>query len=64
MTHANFITELFCRVDDRLRDLPKHPQAALWPSELVTLGLFSLMKPPKEHRWILPVLFNCLPAPR
>jgi len=38
MTTIDFITDLFCRIDDRMKALPKHPQAMLWPSEVVTLG--------------------------
>jgi hypothetical protein len=44
MTTIDFITELFCRVDDQMTDLPKHPQAILWPSEVVTLGLLQALK--------------------
>ena len=29
MTTLDFITELFCRVDDVLADVPKHSQAKL-----------------------------------
>src|SRR5262245_25548863 len=39
MTTVDFITELFYEVDEQLRTLPKHPEARLWPSEVVTLGL-------------------------
>lgn len=39
MTTVDFITELFCRVDDALQEVPKHSQARLYPSEVVTLGL-------------------------
>lgn len=35
MTTVDFITELFCRVDDRSGHLPKHSQANLHPSEVV-----------------------------
>jgi len=35
MTHEDFIIDRLCRVDRRVPDLPKHPQAALWPSERV-----------------------------
>lgn len=34
-----FITDLFCRIDDAMTDVPKHSQAKFYPSELVTLGL-------------------------
>lgn len=44
MTTGDFITELFCKVDDQMRDVPKHPQANLWPSEVVTLGLLHAIK--------------------
>ena len=39
-----FITALFCQVDDQLAGLPKHPEAHLWPSEVVTLGLLHALK--------------------
>jgi len=44
MTTVDFITELFCQVDDRLRGVPKHPQACLWPSEVVTLAMLHALK--------------------
>lgn len=44
MTTEDFITELFCRVDDQMRSVPKHPLASLWPSELVTIGLLHAIK--------------------
>src|SRR5262252_6097669 len=43
-TTTEFITALFCQVDDHLAGLPKHPEARLWPSELVTLGLLHALK--------------------
>lgn len=39
MTTVDFITELFCQVDDQIGYLPKHSQASLYPSEVVTLAL-------------------------
>ena len=27
MTTIDFIADLFCRIDDRMKALPKHPQA-------------------------------------
>lgn len=39
MTTVDFITELFCQVDDKIGYLPKHSQARLYPSEVVTLAL-------------------------
>src|SRR5215831_10931546 len=43
-TTSEFITALFCQVDDHLAGLPKHPAAHLWPSEVVTLGLLHALK--------------------
>jgi hypothetical protein len=44
MTTLEFITALFCQVDDQLPGIPKHPHAVLWPSEIVTLGLLHALK--------------------
>src|SRR3977135_3012448 len=44
MTTVDFITTLFSEVDDQLRALPTHPDAPLWPSEVVTLGLLHALK--------------------
>ena len=44
MTTIDFITALFCQVDDPLAGLPKHPHATLWPSEIVTLGILHALK--------------------
>lgn len=44
MTTEDFIIDLFCRVDDRMKDVPNHSQAALWPSELVTIGMLFAIK--------------------
>ncbi|HEU0022804.1 MAG TPA: transposase [Dehalococcoidia bacterium] len=44
MTTQDFITELFCKVDDQMKDVPKHTQASLWPSELVTIGMLHAIK--------------------
>jgi len=43
-TTIEFITALFCQADDHLAGLPKHPEAHLWPSEVVTLGLLRALK--------------------
>jgi hypothetical protein len=43
-TTIEFITALFCQVDDQLAGLPTHPEARLWPSEVVTLGLLHALK--------------------
>ncbi len=44
MTTEDFISELFYRVDEAMKDVPKHPLANLWPSEIVTLGLLFALK--------------------
>src|SRR5712664_1071453 len=44
MATLDFITALFCQVDDHLPAIPKHPEAHLWPSEVVTLGLLHALK--------------------
>lgn len=38
MTTVDWITDLFCRIDDEMRAFPKHEQACLWPSKAVMLG--------------------------
>jgi hypothetical protein len=44
MSDEDFITELFWRIDEALKDVPKHSQAALYPSEVVTLALLFALK--------------------
>jgi hypothetical protein len=44
VTTVDFVISLFCLVDDRLGPRPKHVQAKLWPSELVTIGLLFALK--------------------
>jgi hypothetical protein len=44
MVTDDFIIALYCRVDERLHDLPAHPQAHLCPSEIVTLALLFAIK--------------------
>jgi hypothetical protein len=41
---VDFTLELFCRVDDVLHDVPKHPLAQLYPSEIVTIGLLHALR--------------------
>lgn len=55
MTTHDFIIDLFCRVDTEMHDVPKHPQANLHPSELVTLALLFALKgvgPRPFYRWL------------
>ena len=43
MTTVDFITELYCRVDEQLNQVEKHGQAKLYPSEVVTLALLYII---------------------
>src|SRR5882672_4690635 len=44
MTTVEFITALFYHVDEPMRAMPKHSEARLWPSEVVTLGLLHALQ--------------------
>jgi hypothetical protein len=64
MTTLDFITELFCRVDDQMREVVKHPLSKLYPSEIVTLGLLFALKgvgPRAFYRWLLRDWRSCFP---
>ncbi len=55
MSTDDFIIALYCRVDRVLQHLPKHAQANLSPSEVVTLGLLFALKgvgPRAFYRWL------------
>lgn len=55
MPTEDFIIELFCRVHDELKDVPKHTQAKLYPSEVVTLALLFAIKGVGNrpfYRWV------------
>ncbi len=58
MCTQDFITELFCRVDDIMQDVPnirKHNQSSLHPSEVVALALLFAIKGVGNrafYRWI------------
>lgn len=55
MSTVDFITELFCPVDDKMTDVAKHSQANLHPSEVVTLALLFAIKGVGNrafYRWI------------
>src|SRR5262249_23122166 len=55
MTTELIIISIFCYVDFRMLGIPKHPQAKLYPSELVTIGiLFGLKGGSWEafYRWL------------
>ena len=38
------VHDLFYEVDEQIGAIPKHPDAHLWPSEVVTLGLLHALK--------------------
>jgi hypothetical protein len=44
MTTEDIITHIFCLVDDKMPEIEKHPQAKLYPSELVTIGVLFALK--------------------
>jgi len=44
VTTEDIIIHIFCKVDDRMPGVKKHPQAKLYPSELVTIGLLFALK--------------------
>ena len=55
MSTEDFIIDLFVRVDSKLADVPKHAQAQLYPSEVVTLALLFALKgsgPRAFYRWL------------
>jgi hypothetical protein len=44
MITVALITALFYEVDEQLHTIPTHPEAHLWPSEVVTLGRLHARK--------------------
>lgn len=44
MTTKDFIIELFFRIDEELKDVEKHPQAKLHPSEVITIAFLFALK--------------------
>jgi len=44
MTTELIIIAIFCYVDTVMQNRPKHPQAKLYPSELVTIGILFALK--------------------
>jgi hypothetical protein len=44
MTTEDIIIHIFCFVDDKMLTIKKHPQAKLYPSELVTIGILFALK--------------------
>lgn len=55
MSTDEFIINLYVRVDTVMAEEPKHPQASLYPSEVVTLAMLFALKGTGErafYRWI------------
>ncbi len=55
MSTVDCIIGLYIRVDEILHEAPKHPQARLYPSEVVTLGLLFALKglgPRPFYSWL------------
>ncbi len=67
MTAQDFTVELFCRIDDAMAELKKHPLSSLHPSEVVTIGLLHALRGEGNrafYRWLvreLQPLFPRLP---
>ena len=64
VTDSDFIIELFCRVDDQMKDVSKHSQAKMHPSELVTPGILFALKGGGSrafYRWISRNFGNLFP---
>ena len=56
MTTVDFITELFCPIDEKIDDKQKHSQAKLYPSEVVTLALLYALSGKGQRafwRWLV-----------
>ncbi|MDE2809245.1 MAG: hypothetical protein OXN90_12580 [Gemmatimonadota bacterium] len=56
MTTAEFIIALFYRIDNQMHPVTKHPQAALYPSKVVTLGVLYALKGGGKrafYRWLV-----------
>ena len=54
MTTPDFIIALFYAVDQEMLEVPKHPDATLSPSEVVTLALLHAMQRRRDPR-LLPL---------
>ena len=55
MPTEDFIIQPFCMIDDQMKDVKKHSQSNLYPSEIVTIGILFAMKgigERKFYRWL------------
>lgn len=65
MFTEEFIIELFVRVDDRMKNIKKHSQSHLYPSEITTLALLFCIKGVGGrafYRWLKRDLLGLFPA--
>ena len=65
MANVDFITELFCRVDDAIKDVPSHSQVSLSPSELVPIVLLHAIKGVGSrafYRWLRANYLDMFPS--
>jgi hypothetical protein len=52
---ADFITELYCQIDDARPNVPQHSPAILSRSELIPIGVRHALKPVTQrafYRWL------------
>jgi hypothetical protein len=64
MTAIDFITIVFCRVDEEVGRFPQHSQGKLHPSELVTLAMLYALKGVGQrafYRWLVANHANLFP---
>jgi hypothetical protein len=64
MTTLDLVMELCCRIDEAMQDVPKHSQAALYPSEVVTLAFMFAIKGVGNrpfYRWLARDWHACFP---
>lgn len=64
MTTVDFVHELFCRIDDKMVFIKKHPLAVLYPSEVVTLAFMFAIKGVGNrafYRWLKRDWLPCFP---
>jgi hypothetical protein len=55
MNTEKLIITMFCKIDDKMKDIPKHSQASLYPSEIVTLACLFVLKGKGTrafYRWV------------
>lgn len=61
MTTEEFITELFYRIDNDMKDVKKHKQSSLYPSETVTVAILFALKGVGNRAFYRWLNRDCLP---